>query len=67
MARLSVAVIHAYQRFAPHRLRSACRYEPSCSNYAILAIEKYGAVKGWKLALNRICRCKVPYGGTDYP
>ncbi|UVK85712.1 membrane protein insertion efficiency factor YidD [Pseudomonas sichuanensis] len=52
---------------APSRLRNACRFEPSCSNYALLAIEKHGAVRGWKMALNRIHRCRFPNGGEDYP
>lgn len=64
---LSIAVIRLYQRIAPSRLRDACRFEPTCSNYAILAIEKYGALKGWRLALARIGRCRIPNGGSDYP
>ncbi|MCU7237356.1 membrane protein insertion efficiency factor YidD [Pseudomonas peradeniyensis] len=67
IAGLSVGVIRFYQRVAPSRLRNACRFEPSCSNYALLAIEKHGAVRGWKMALNRIHRCRFPNGGEDYP
>ncbi|MCF6756141.1 membrane protein insertion efficiency factor YidD [Pseudomonas balearica] len=48
-------------------MRGACRYEPSCSNYALLAIDKYGAWKGSGMALRRIHRCRVPNGGEDYP
>ncbi|WP_366898388.1 membrane protein insertion efficiency factor YidD [Methanocalculus sp.] len=36
-----------------------CRFYPSCSNYAILALEKYGLIKGWILAYNRLKRCNV--------
>ncbi|WP_422419112.1 membrane protein insertion efficiency factor YidD [Pseudomonas sp. GZD-222] len=64
---LSVLSIRAYQRCAPDRLRSACRHVPSCSNYALLAIDKYGAMKGWRMALARIYRCRPPYGGEDLP
>ncbi|QKZ04880.1 membrane protein insertion efficiency factor YidD [Pseudomonas eucalypticola] len=64
---LSVSAIRAYQRVAPARLRNACRFEPSCSRYAVLAIEKHGAVRGWTMALKRIHRCRVPHGGIDYP
>ncbi|WP_081669709.1 membrane protein insertion efficiency factor YidD [Pseudomonas taiwanensis] len=63
----SILLIRLYQRVAPQRLRSACRYEPSCSNYALTAIRKYGAWQGWKLAIRRIYRCKPPYGGRDFP
>ncbi|MCO7626141.1 membrane protein insertion efficiency factor YidD [Pseudomonas fluorescens] len=52
---------------APERLRSACRFEPSCSNYSILAFQKYGFIKGVDLTARRICRCRYPNGGTDYP
>ena len=42
-----------------------CRYVPSCSQYAIDAVNKYGAVRGaWK-AFKRICRCH-PWGGKGY-
>lgn len=43
----------------------ACRFTPSCSEYAIQAIRKYGALKGLWLALKRIFRCH-PWGGSGY-
>jgi hypothetical protein len=64
---LALAVIRWYQRVAPSRLRDACRFQPSCSHYAMQAIEKYGAFRGsWKAA-GRICRCRYPNGGEDLP
>jgi putative membrane protein insertion efficiency factor len=42
-----------------------CRFEPSCSAYALEAIEKHGAFKGWWLTLKRIFRCR-PGGGQGY-
>ena len=42
MAWLSIQLILLYQYFAPQKIRDACRFEPSCSNYAILALRKYG-------------------------
>ncbi|MBN1561096.1 membrane protein insertion efficiency factor YidD [candidate division KSB1 bacterium] len=46
MQTVIIKLIHVYQRIAPKRLRQACRFEPSCSNYTILAIQKYGSSKG---------------------
>ena len=34
-----------------------CRFYPDCSNYAVLALEEYGFVKGWQLAFNRVKSC----------
>lgn len=60
-------MIRLYQKKAPTRIRSACRFEPTCSNYMYIAIEKYGAYKGVLLGLKRLLRCRVPYGGIDHP
>lgn len=67
LVKLSIKVIKLYQRLAPQKIRDACRFEPTCSNYAILALQKYGFLKGWKMALNRLRRCKYPNGGEDLP
>jgi hypothetical protein len=58
--------IRGYQRFLSPVLGNTCRYIPSCSQYAIEAIEKYGVVKGSGLAVWRILRCN-PFsrGGYD--
>jgi putative membrane protein insertion efficiency factor len=42
-----------------------CRYQPTCSAYALEALEKHGAVRGGWLAARRIARCH-PWGGTGY-
>ncbi|WP_289004132.1 membrane protein insertion efficiency factor YidD [uncultured Kingella sp.] len=42
-----------------------CRYTPTCSQYAIEAVRKYGALKGGWLALKRLARCH-PWGGCGY-
>lgn len=60
-------VVHFYQHYAPTSLRMKCRFEPSCSQYMILAIEKYGVLKGLKMGLNRLSRCKIGNGGYDFP
>lgn len=44
---------------------AACRYTPTCSQYAIEAIQKYGPFKGGWLAFKRILRCN-PFGGSGY-
>jgi len=44
---------------------AACRYTPSCSEYAVQALKKYGPLKGLGLAVRRICRCH-PWGGGGY-
>ncbi|NWE05005.1 MULTISPECIES: membrane protein insertion efficiency factor YidD [Pseudomonas] len=63
----AIAAIRWYQRVAPARLRDACRFEPTCSNYAIKAIEKHGVANGCLEAAGRICRCQYPNGGQDLP
>lgn len=67
MVWLSIRLILLYQYLAPVKIRNGCRFEPSCSNYAILALRKYGFLRGWKVAFNRLKRCKYPNGGEDYP
>lgn len=67
LARFFIYLIRQYQRHAPDHIRARCRYDPSCSAYAILAIEKYGAFKGAGKAVRRILRCRPPHGGEDYP
>ena len=42
-----------------------CRFVPTCSQYAVQAVEKYGALKGGWLALRRLLRCN-PLGGSGY-
>lgn len=46
-------------------LPSSCRFSPSCSQYAIEAIGKYGAIKGSWLAMKRLLRCN-PWGGCGH-
>lgn len=60
-------IVSFYQHFAPISVRSMCRFEPSCSEYMILAIKKYGAIRGVRVGLFRIIRCAKMDGGFDYP
>jgi putative component of membrane protein insertase Oxa1/YidC/SpoIIIJ protein YidD len=48
-------------------VRGACRFTPTCSDYSVLAIERYGLVDGGRRALARFARCRPPYGGRDDP
>jgi len=59
--------IKIYQRLAPISIREKCRFEPSCSNYMIMSIEKYGLIKGVIKGYLRLKRCNVNNGGYDYP
>lgn len=66
-ANASISMIRMYQRIAPGSVRDRCRFTPSCSEYAILAIGQYGFFKGWKLSILRFLRCRPPNGGLDFP
>jgi hypothetical protein len=57
--------IRLYQLTLAYFFVGACRYEPSCSAYAALAVERHGALKGSLLAAHRLCRCG-PWGGQGY-
>lgn len=58
--------IRVYQRYAKSEIRLRCCYTPSCSEYAVLALKKYGALIGSFKAIRRLLRCGPP-GGIDYP
>lgn len=60
-----VLPIRFYQLCISPLFLSTCRYTPTCSQYAIEAIQKHGAIKGLWLALKRISRCH-PWGGSGY-
>lgn len=66
MKLLFILVVRGYQVSLGHLLPPACRYYPSCSVYAIEALERHGAWRGGWLALRRIGRCH-PFrsGGYD--
>lgn len=60
-----MAMIRFYQRAISSHTLPACRFTPTCSAYALEAIERFGAIKGTGLALWRILRCN-PWGGHGY-
>ena len=67
LKRIVIYLILLYQRFAPERIRTSCVFEPSCSNYMLLAIEKYGVFHGVAKGIRRLLRCHYPNCGEDYP
>ena len=67
LKRMSIGAILFYKAFAPMETRDRCRFTPTCSTYAIMAINKYGLFVGIYKAVKRITRCKIPNGGIDYP
>jgi putative membrane protein insertion efficiency factor len=66
MTRVLVALIRAYKRVLSPILPPACRFVPTCSEYAAAAVEKHGPLRGVFLAVRRIVRC-APWhpGGFD--
>ena len=64
MKKVLIGIIKIYQKI-PGPWHNACRHIPTCSNYAIEAIETYGSFKGGKMAIGRIIRCN-PWGTSGY-
>ena len=66
VARALMAAVRWYQRYISPLSGPRCRYYPSCSSYAVTAIEKHGALRGTRLAVWRLLRCN-PWtdGGID--
>lgn len=59
--------IRGYQRFISPLLAPRCRFYPTCSHYAIEAVQTHGAFKGMWLALCRVLRCHPLHPGGDDP
>jgi uncharacterized protein len=61
-----ISLVRAYQLFLSPYLPPSCRYTPTCSQYSIQALQRFGAVRGSWLTMKRICRCHPGYpGGFD--
>lgn len=67
LKRLLLTIITLYQKYAPEKMRSACLFEPCCSEYMKRAVIKYGVISGTIKGIKRICRCRYPNGGIDEP
>lgn len=63
--RMALAAIGFYRRAISPFLPPSCRFQPTCSAYAYEAIDKYGILKGGRLAIWRVLRCN-PFGGSGY-
>ena len=61
----ALSLIKVYRWTIGPALPPACRYQPTCSQYAYAAIERYGVLKGGWLTLRRLARCQ-PFGGSGY-
>ena len=66
MKKVLIKIIKGYKYFISPALPGSCRFYPTCSDYSIDALGKYGALKGFYLSLRRIIRCH-PFnaGGFD--
>jgi len=68
IARFLTLLILAYQRIVSPLLGPTCRFSPSCSQYTLLCIERFGALRGSWLGVKRIARCHPFHpGGVDLP
>jgi putative membrane protein insertion efficiency factor len=65
LATLLIGMVRAYQTFLRPLLPPLCRFEPSCSEYFIQAVNKYGPLRGACKGVGRLCRC-VPWGPRGY-
>jgi putative membrane protein insertion efficiency factor len=60
-----IALVRFYQKFISPLTPPSCRYTPTCSQYAIEALQKHGVFRGGWLAIKRIGSCN-PWGGSGY-
>lgn len=64
-AKIMLGLIRFYQYAVSPLIPPRCRYTPTCSQYALEAVKKYGALKGGWLVVKRIARCH-PFGGSGH-
>ena len=68
VAKVLIFLIRIYQRTLSRLLGNVCRFEPSCSRYAVACLENHGALRGSLLSVVRLCKCHpFPPGGIDLP
>ena len=67
-ARALVFLVRLYQWLLSPLLGGQCRFEPSCSRYAVTCLETHGAARGSLLSVKRLCKCHPFHpGGVDLP
>ena len=66
MKAILLALIRFYRKCISPYTPPTCRFSPTCSQYGLEAIEKYGALKGGWLTAKRLCRCHPFYKGDHY-
>ncbi|MDR1235915.1 MAG: membrane protein insertion efficiency factor YidD [Holosporaceae bacterium] len=68
MQRILIFLIRIYQNAVSPYLRAQCKFYPTCSEYAILSLKKYGSFRGLMKTIVRLLRCN-PFsrGGIDFP
>ena len=66
MKKLLLCAIRFYRKYISPGLPPRCRFIPTCSQYALEAVETYGALRGGALALRRFLRCHPFYKGDIY-
>ena len=65
MKKILIKIIKKYQQI-PFKSHDSCRFIPTCSNYAIEAIDRFGSIKGTFLSIKRILKCNpFSHGGID--
>lgn len=68
LARVLVGLIRGYQLIVSPWLGRGCRFEPSCSRYALACVQGHGALQGSLLSVKRLCKCHPFHpGGYDPP
>ena len=65
VVKLFLLPIQFYRRFISPLKPPCCRYVPTCSEYSVTALKRFGVLKGGWLAVKRIARCN-PWGGSGY-
>jgi hypothetical protein len=65
MKRVALGVLRLYKATVSRYMPGMCRYQPTCSEYAAGAIERYGALRGTWMAVRRMARCQ-PWGKRGY-
>ncbi|ELY3981249.1 membrane protein insertion efficiency factor YidD [Cronobacter sakazakii] len=66
-SRLLIALIRVYQRFISPLLGPHCRFHPTCSQYGIEALRRFGVLKGSWLTVKRVLKCHTLNPGGDDP